>query len=172
MPTKHALSSTRTDLALAWIGLGANLGNPLVTLQMALRELAQADNVVVQATSPFYRTAPVDSSGPDYVNAVTRLATSLPPHALLALLQRVEQQHGRQRPYQNAPRTLDLDLLLYGDLRIDDDTLVVPHPRMHQRAFVLQPLLDIDPGIKIENLPLHDWLARIGDTQPLQRLPA
>ncbi|MEQ4617921.1 MAG: 2-amino-4-hydroxy-6-hydroxymethyldihydropteridine diphosphokinase [Corticimicrobacter sp.] len=157
----------------AWIGLGANLGNPLVTLQMALRELAQAGDVIVQATSPFYRTAPVDSSGPDYVNAVTRIVTSLAPHVLLALLQRIEQQHGRQRPYQNAPRTLDLDLLLYGKLRIDDDTLVVPHPRMHLRAFVLRPLLDIEEtDMMIEGQPLQQWLARLGDTQPLQKLPA
>lgn len=155
----------------AWIGLGANLGNPLVTLQMALRELAQAEDVIVQATSSFYRTAPVDSSGPDYVNAVTRIDTSLSPHALLARLQRIEQQHGRQRPYQNAPRTLDLDLLLYENLSIDDDTLVVPHPRMHLRAFVLQPLLDIEPDMEIKDQPLHDWLARIGDAQPLQKLP-
>ena len=81
----------------------------------------------------------MDSSGPDYINAAAALDTELAPRALLAELQRIEHAHGRERPYRNAPRTLDLDLLLYGDERIDDAQLTVPHPRMLQRAFVLRP---------------------------------
>ncbi|MEK9804622.1 MAG: 2-amino-4-hydroxy-6-hydroxymethyldihydropteridine diphosphokinase [Curvibacter sp.] len=96
--------------------------------------------------SSLYRSAPVDSSGPDYINAVAELRTTLSAYALLAELQRLEQQAGRERPWPNAPRTLDLDLLLYGDLRLDDPQLTLPHPRMRERAFVLRPLAEIAPG--------------------------
>jgi 2-amino-4-hydroxy-6-hydroxymethyldihydropteridine diphosphokinase len=100
--------------------------------------------------SPLYRTAPIDSSGDDYVNAVAALETTLSPHALLAALLDIEQAHGRERPYRNAPRTLDLDLLLYGSEVVQDfPTLILPHPRMHERAFVLVPLAEIAPDAVI-----------------------
>ena len=93
--------------------------------------------------SSLYRTAPVDSTGPDYINAVVEISTRLAPHALLAQLQALEHSAGRVRPYRNAPRTLDLDILLYGDQVLNTATLQVPHPRMMQRAFVLVPLAEI-----------------------------
>jgi 2-amino-4-hydroxy-6-hydroxymethyldihydropteridine diphosphokinase len=97
--------------------------------------------------SSLYRTAPVDSSGPDYFNAVAEIATTLTAPDLLTALQAIEQGAGRERPYRNAPRTLDLDLLLYGSARIHSATLTVPHPRMGTRAFVLVPLHEIAPSL-------------------------
>ncbi|MPS30270.1 MAG: 2-amino-4-hydroxy-6-hydroxymethyldihydropteridine diphosphokinase [Alcaligenaceae bacterium] len=134
---------------MAWVGLGANLGDPAATLREALAALAAHPQVRQDALSRFYRTAPVDSSGPDYVNAVVRLRTTLPPLELLDLLQDIERRHGRERPYRNAPRTLDLDLLAYDGQRLDTPRLILPHPRMHQRAFVLRPLSDIDPDMAL-----------------------
>ena len=135
--------------ATAYIGIGGNLGDARATVEDALRRLAQLPHTTLSAQSPLYRTAPVDAGGDDYVNAVAQLATLLAPHDLLKALQDIEQAHGRERPYRNAPRTLDLDILLYGDLIIADDVLTVPHPRMTQRAFVLIPLLAIDAGVAI-----------------------
>jgi len=114
-----------------------------------LQQLAQLPQSHLQARSSLYRSAPVESSGDDYVNAVAELRTTLTARDLLAALQAIEQANGRQRPYHNAPRTLDLDILLYGEHIIAEPTLVVPHPRMTQRAFVLLPLLEIAPAIII-----------------------
>ncbi|MGF6273688.1 2-amino-4-hydroxy-6-hydroxymethyldihydropteridine diphosphokinase [Massilia sp. UYP11] len=133
----------------AWVGVGANLGDAQANVLDALARLARLGGSTLLHTSSLYRTAPVDSSGDDYVNAVACLDTTLAPHDLLAALQDIEQAHGRERPYRNAPRTLDLDLLLYGDEVIASPSLSVPHPRMHERAFVLQPLLEIAPDIDI-----------------------
>jgi 2-amino-4-hydroxy-6-hydroxymethyldihydropteridine diphosphokinase len=130
----------------AYVGLGANLGDPLRALQQALQGLAQLPHTQLLRSSRFYRTAPVDAGGPDYVNAVAALQTRLDAFELLSALQSLEAAAGRERPYRNAPRTLDLDLLLYGDARIARARLTVPHPRMQERAFVLQPLADIAPG--------------------------
>lgn len=130
---------------LATIGLGANLGQAVQTLQDAIESLAATSGIDIVAVSGFYGSAPVDSSGPDYVNAVLQAHTSLSALDLLEQLQHIEQQAGRTRPYRNAPRTLDLDLLLYGDLRMNTEKLTVPHPRMLERAFVLLPLAEIDP---------------------------
>lgn len=129
----------------AFIGLGANLGDARVTLDAALIALAALPDTTLRKASSVYRSAPVDSSGPDYLNAVAWLETRLAPHALLAELQHIEQAHGRERPYPNAPRTLDLDLLLYGTQQIHTDTLSVPHPRLHERAFVVRPLAEVAP---------------------------
>ena len=115
----------------------------------ALLRLAATDGVTLLAASSVYRTAPIDSSGPDYLNAVASVDTTLAAPALLAALHAIEQAHGRERPYRNAPRTLDLDILLYGDAVIDLPTLHVPHPRMLARAFVLVPLLEIAPDIVV-----------------------
>lgn len=143
----------------AYIGLGANLGNAQASLRQAAAELAQAPGIKQFTLSPLYRTAPVDSSGPDYVNAVAVLETTLSPQELLRLLQSIEQQHGRLRPYRNAPRTLDLDLLLFGTQKIEEPDLIVPHPRMHERAFVLQPLADLAPDLVLAQGPLKVLLA-------------
>ena len=129
----------------AWVGLGANLGQPASTLAAALTELAALPDTGLLAVSSLYRSAPVDATGPDFVNAVAHLQTGLTAWQLLAALQAIEQAHGRQRPYRNAPRTLDLDLLLYGDASINEPALQVPHPRMHERAFVLAPLAEVRP---------------------------
>src|SRR5690606_32049137 len=130
------------DSVRAFIGLGANLGDALATLRAAANELCAFPGIFACRLAPFYRSAPVDAGGPDYVNTVAGIRTTLNPWQLLDLLQRIEQQHGRDRPYRNAPRTLDLDLLLYGERQIQDARLTVPHPRMHERAFVLLPLAD------------------------------
>lgn len=127
----------------AAIGLGANLGDPAPMLASALDAIGQLAQCRITAVSPLYRTAPVDALGPDFVNAVALVETTLAPAELLAQLQAIELRGGRERPFRNAPRTLDLDLLLYGDARIDTPALRVPHPRMHERAFVLVPLLDV-----------------------------
>lgn len=131
----------------AWIGLGANLGDARAALRGAVQAMAALPDTQVSQVSSLYRSAPVDAGGPDYLNAVAMLQTRLAPLALLHALQALEQAAGRERPYRNAPRTLDLDLLLYGDLRLEGAELTVPHPRMHERAFVLQPLAELAPAM-------------------------
>jgi len=135
---------------VAWIGIGANLGDARANVLDALERLARLPGARLVKASSLYRTAPIDSSGDDYVNAVAALDTELDAHALLQALFAIEQAHGRERPYRNAPRTLDLDLLLYGDAVIDDaPALIVPHPRLHERAFVLAPLAEAAPDLVI-----------------------
>jgi 2-amino-4-hydroxy-6-hydroxymethyldihydropteridine diphosphokinase len=144
---------------LAWIGIGANLGEPFQTVEQAIDALRTLPRTRLLARSRLYASAPHDAEGPDYANAVARLDTSLEPEALLAALQRIEAAHGRLRSHRHAPRTLDLDLLLYGDRVIGSPDLQVPHPRMHERAFVLRPLAEIDPGLSIPGLgPVRQWL--------------
>lgn len=144
---------------IAYIGIGANLGDARANVADALARLGALPGTTLVRASACYRTAPVDSSGDDYINAVACIDTGLTAHALLDALQAIELAHGRERPYRNAPRTLDLDLLLYGDERIASATLTVPHPRMHERAFVLVPLLDIAPDIELPGLgPARDHL--------------
>ena len=144
--------------ARAYIGLGANLGDSVATLIAVWDRLLATPGVLDGKRSPLYRSAPVDATGPDFINAVGVIDTTLTPLALLDVLQALEQLHGRQRPYPNAPRTLDLDLLLYGTLQLKTDRLVLPHPRMHQRAFVLRPLLDIEPRLQLEQGSVADLL--------------
>jgi 2-amino-4-hydroxy-6-hydroxymethyldihydropteridine diphosphokinase len=157
-------------MAQAYIGLGANLGQARATLERAASELAQTPGISSLRLSHFYRTAPIDSGGPDYVNAVASLHTTLSPFELLDLLQAIELAHGRLRPYRNAPRTLDLDLLLYDDQVIDTLRLIVPHPRMHERAFVLEPLRDLAPSLELAQGPLEKLLSQC-EGQRLHRLP-
>lgn len=133
----------------AYVGLGANLGNARVTLETALCEIAQLQRTRLVARSSLYRTAPVDASGPEFVNAVVELDTTLAPGELLGALHAIECAHGRERPFRNAPRTLDLDVLLYGDRIITAGALLIPHPRLHERAFVLVPLAQIAPDVTI-----------------------
>lgn len=130
----------------AYIALGANLGDARATVLQAMDALGAIKGTRLVKRSALYSTAPIASSGPDYVNAVVEVTTQLSAPALLHELQALETAAGRQRPYRNAPRTLDLDLLLYGEAHIDSPALVVPHPRMAQRAFVLVPLAQIAPA--------------------------
>ncbi len=134
---------------LASIGVGANLGDARATIDSVFRELVVLSSPGHWRASSVYRSEPVDATGPDYLNAVVQVHTSLQAHELLAALQRIESAHGRERPYPNAPRTLDLDLLLYGDHHIDTPTLHVPHPRLHLRAFVLVPLAELQPDLVV-----------------------
>jgi len=129
----------------AFVALGANLGDAAATVRQASTDLGTLPQTRLVRASRLYRSAPWEASGPDFFNAVAEVATSLDAHALLAALHGLELAAGRERPYLNAPRTLDLDLLLYGDAHIATPTLTVPHPRMWQRAFVLRPLADIAP---------------------------
>ena len=148
----------------ACIGLGANLGDAAATLTAARGDLARLPETTLEAVSPLYRSAPIDADGPDFLNAVARLHTRLSAQDLLTELQRIEHTHGRERSVRNAPRTLDLDLLLYGDERIDTPTLSVPHPSLHLRAFVLRPLADVAPNAVIPGRgPLSEWLPRVAD---------
>ena len=128
-----------------WIGLGANLGERADTLRLAIGAIDAISETRVQRVSSLYRSTPVDAGGPDYLNAVAELSTTLAPQALLQALQAIELAAGRQRPYRNAPRTLDLDIVDWADTTIDTATLTVPHPRLWQRAFVLRPLAELVP---------------------------
>ncbi len=137
-------------MTLAYVGLGANIGNPRRQLRTALDELNGLPKTRITASSSLYRSAPLDYvDQPEFLNAVAQIDTGLAPEALLDRLQEIEQRHGRERPFAGAPRTLDLDLLLYGDETIHSARLTVPHPRMHQRAFVLKPLTEIAPQTAI-----------------------
>lgn len=156
----------------AYVALGANLGQPQEALQAALEDLRQTAGVDVMVVSSFYRTAPVESSGPDYVNAVAEVETTLEASELLHVFQRIENAHGRVRPagVVNAPRTLDLDLLLFGKDTVATPELTVPHPRMHLRAFVLVPLLEIAPDAVIPGLgAARDYVAATAD-QAIQKI--
>lgn len=155
----------------AFVGLGANLGDPQRTVIDALEALSRLPATRRVAVSSLYRSAPVDAGGPDFVNAVAELSTSLTPLELLDALQALEQASGRERPFRNAPRTLDLDLLLYGSQQLQSARLTLPHPRLHQRAFVLLPLLELDRDLQHPQLgPLRLRLAATAD-QFVEKLP-
>jgi 2-amino-4-hydroxy-6-hydroxymethyldihydropteridine diphosphokinase len=132
----------------AYVGIGSNLDDPRAQVLSAFSELDRLPHTRVMKKSSLYRTAPIGHADqPDFINAVAQLETGLPAERLLAKLQEVEARHGRQRSFPNAPRTLDLDVLLFGDLTLDSPTLKIPHPRMRERAFVLKPLLEISPQL-------------------------
>ena len=150
--------------ALAYVGLGANLGERETALRSALAAIGRLPGTCVMRVSPLYGSAPVDAGGPDYLNAVAELTTTLAPQALLEALQTIERGAGRERPYRNAPRTLDLDILWFGGQIIDSPALTVPHPRMAERAFVLRPLADLAPD-RVEAA----WLQAVA-SQDIQRL--
>lgn len=156
---------------LAYIGLGSNLHDPVEQVRAALRALDAIEATRVAAQSSLYRSQPVGyAAQPDFVNAAARVESALDAPTLLARMLAVEQAAGRVRTRPNGPRTLDLDLLLFDDVRIDSEQLSVPHPRMHERAFVLIPLIEIAPGIVIPGRgPALDWLART-DRQGVERL--
>lgn len=156
----------------AFVALGANLGDPATQLRHAASELAHLPETRLTACSSLYLSKPVGYlAQPDYVNAVAELRTGLTPRALLAGLLEIESRHGRKRAFKNAPRTLDLDLLLYDGLVMHEPGLTLPHPRMLDRAFVMIPLAEIAPDYPI---PAHgaarECLAGL-DAQGLTRLP-
>ena len=139
-------------------------------VEQGLDALQELPDTQVVARSSLYASAPVDAPGPEYVNAVAALRSALAAEALLQALHAIEARFGRQRSVRNAPRTLDLDLLLYGDVCSDDPALRLPHPRLHQRAFVLRPLLEIAPQLRVKGLgPLSAHLERVQD-QSIRRL--
>ena len=163
----------------AWLALGGNLGNAQQNVLDAIESISRTPHISLQAASSLYRSAPFEASGPDFINAVVQVSTTLAPHALLAVCQHIENAAGRQRPYRNAPRTLDIDILLYGNVSntgntgsagnatvINTPALTLPHPRMYQRAFVLLPLAEIAPQ--------HVSPAQLQAiaSQPITKLPA
>lgn len=130
---------------MACVALGANLGDPVATVQQALRDVAALPETQLFKASALYRSAPYEAQGPDFINAVALLHTQLSPLALLHALQALELASGRKRPFKNAPRTLDLDIIFFGDVSLDTPELALPHPRWHERAFVLLPLAEVWP---------------------------
>lgn len=146
-PTGASVRRTKEDYATvsAYVGLGANLGDAAATVQEAMKALGALPKTVVTARSSLYRSAPVDATGPDYINAVVALRTGLDADQLLAALQRLESEAGRERSFPNAPRTLDLDLLMFANTVRNTPELTLPHPRMRDRAFVIKPLAEIAP---------------------------
>ena len=137
-------------MATAYVGIGANLDDPAARVRGAFTSLDAMPGTRLVKRSSLYRTEPQGyRAQPEFVNAVAELETALAPRDLLRHLQTIEAHAGRRRSFANAPRTLDLDLLLYGAQRVDEPGLVVPHPRMHERAFVLAPLAEIAPDVEI-----------------------
>ena len=156
---------------IAFIGLGANLGDAAATVREAAQAIALLPGTTLLALSSLYRSSPIDAPGPDFVNAVARVNTRLSPHELLSAMQHLESVHGRLRPYRNAPRTLDLDLLTYGNVQFEDAVLTIPHPRAHLRRFVVEPMAELEPDGAIPGQgSLTDLLHGLTG-QALQRLP-
>jgi 2-amino-4-hydroxy-6-hydroxymethyldihydropteridine diphosphokinase len=151
----------------AFVGLGSNLGDRVAALDAALAAIAVLPATTLVARSSYYESAPFEASGGDYLNAVARLETALAPLALLRALQAIETAQGRERPFANAPRTLDLDLLLYGEVQLDSAEITLPHPRLHQRAFVLVPLAEIAPTLVI---PTHGAVGDLIGAVAAQRI--
>ena len=152
--------------ARAFIGFGANLGDPFATLSRAQEALAALPETRLLACSSCYRSTPLGVIGPhpDYINAVIALDTGLSPQALLDALLSIEFAHGRRRTAPLAPRHIDLDLLLHGEAALQSATLTLPHPRLHQRAFVLLPLAEIAPALSIPGHgPLASLLEKVKD---------
>jgi 2-amino-4-hydroxy-6-hydroxymethyldihydropteridine diphosphokinase len=157
--------------SIAHIGLGSNLADPEAQVLAAFDEIAATPGITLTRRSSLYRTAPIGyENQPDFINAIARVHTTLAPQALLEALLNIERKHGRVREFLNSPRTLDLDVLLYDDCQIHTETLNVPHPRAHLRAFVLLPLLEVSPDVRIPGLgPASTFLAHCQD-QPISRI--
>lgn len=156
----------------AYVGLGSNLESPRRQIASALEALDALPGTSLQSCSSLYRTAPVGYAGqPDFVNAVVCLHTALAPRELLEALLVIEREHGRTRALRNGPRTLDLDLLLHGDVSVDEPGLQVPHPRLAERAFVLVPLAEIAPALVLPDGGTVSELARtLAGTQRIERI--
>jgi 2-amino-4-hydroxy-6-hydroxymethyldihydropteridine diphosphokinase len=169
-PSPAAAATEIVEAVSAGIALGANLGDCAATLRQALQAIAALPGTRLLRLSSLYRSAPIAATGPDYVNAVAEILTTLSPQALLQALQNLEHAAGRERPYRNAPRTLDLDLLLYGAGAVATERLTLPHPRMHERAFVLLPLHDLAPDLVLPQGRIGDLLVKLDD-QEISKLP-
>ena len=153
------------DWVRAFIALGANAGDPLAHIEQAFDALIKLPATEGLLRSKLYRTTPWQAQGPDFINAMAQVDTRLSAPELLAQMQRIEQAAGRRRPYHHAPRTLDLDLIFYGQAVIHSPALVLPHPRWRERAFVLWPLADLLP----QHILASDWAAVAGQTiMPLE----
>jgi 2-amino-4-hydroxy-6-hydroxymethyldihydropteridine diphosphokinase len=158
-------------VTIAYVGLGSNLDQPENQVEQALLELDRLPHSRLVGRSSLYRSAPVGFAGqPDFINAVARLETGLPAERLLSDLQGIESRHGRTRSFANAPRTLDLDLLLFEKLQLRTPRLTLPHPRMHERAFVLVPLVEISPEVSIPGLGPAKELLKNVDGQAVKKL--
>jgi 2-amino-4-hydroxy-6-hydroxymethyldihydropteridine diphosphokinase len=156
----------------AFVGLGSNLEDPRSQLQRAFADLDALPGTRLVARSSLYRSAPVGYlDQPDFVNAVAQLETRLTPHDLLQSLLNIEHSHGRERTFRNAPRTLDLDVLLYDDLQLHEHGLTIPHSQMHLRAFVLQPLLELAPDCVIPGVGSAEQALAACSDQMLKRMP-
>lgn len=157
----------------AFIALGSNLQDPRQQVMQAMREIDDLPDTRVTARSSLYVTAPVGyDEQPDFINAVVSVTTALTPHQLLRHLLTLETRHGRERPFPNAPRVLDLDVLLYDDLQLQDAELTLPHPRLHERGFVLLPLAEIAGELRVPGKGLVADLARHCEEQGVARLNA
>lgn len=157
---------------IVFIGLGSNLQEPLGQLDRAFAAIANLPGTRLLQKSSLYRSAPVGCvDQPDFINAVAKIETSLPPQSLLQSLLQIEHMHGRERSFRNAPRTLDLDVLLYDDLQLHEHGLTIPHPQMHLRAFVLRPLLEIAADMVIPGVGRADQALANCTDQVLERLP-
>ena len=159
-------------MTVAFVGIGSNLEEPAGQVEQAMIELDALPHSRVVKRSSLYRSAPLGySAQPDFVNAVAQLETGIPADRLLGELQAIEARHGRARSFANAPRTLDLDLLMFEKLQMKTARLTLPHPRMHERAFVLKPLLEISPEASIPGVgPAREALERV-ESQAVERIP-
>jgi len=157
----------------AFIALGSNLQDPAAQVLRAFAELDQLPDTRVIARSSLYRSAPLGyDKQPDFINAIAEISTTLEPLALLEALLALEAAHGRERPFPNAPRVLDLDLLLYDDLSLHETALTLPHPRMHERSFVLCPLAEIAPEVEIPGKGKVAALLQACPAQDIRKLAA
>lgn len=154
-----------------YLGLGSNLDYPEKHLNLALVDIADIDQTTILASSSYYKSPPLGPQDqPDFINCVVKLETGLTAHILLAALQKIENQHGRKREIRWGPRTLDLDILLFGDMKINDDNLTIPHPQLAYREFVLVPLSEIESDIIIPGMgPVSGLITRLG-IHSLQRI--
>jgi 2-amino-4-hydroxy-6-hydroxymethyldihydropteridine diphosphokinase len=158
-------------VTVAYVGIGSNLGEPEQQVRQALVELDRMPHTRVVRQSSLYRSSPIGyAPQPEFINAVAQLDTALPAERLLAELQEIEARHGRSRSFANAPRTLDLDVLLFGNSALDAPGLRIPHPRMHERAFVLQPLVEISPEVMIPRLGPAKALLESCAAQKIERI--
>jgi 2-amino-4-hydroxy-6-hydroxymethyldihydropteridine diphosphokinase len=152
------------DMVSVFVGLGANLGNAQGAVMQAVESIGKLPNTQLIRCSSLYRSAPVDATGPDYINAVLHIESPINAYDLLNAFQDIENLAGRERPYLNAPRTLDVDMLLFGSANIVSQRLTVPHPRMRARAFVLRPLSELAPHL------VSDVDLRKLDDQQIQKI--
>lgn len=156
-----------------FIGLGSNMGDAQANIKKALKFLGSTGGVSIASHAPFYRTAPLGYTDQDYfINTVAEIYTTLSPRALLEKLQAIENELGRIRLIRWGPRTLDLDLLLYGDELIKETDLEVPHPRMHQRAFVVVPLADLCPALVVNGERVDELARRLSSEQDIYAIAA